>query len=676
MKHRMRGWAFVLVGPLFTLGFAAGSSASSFYSDFQTVTSVAENACLATTLSGNGDDCSYNRSNPGASQWIGPTFSAGYYASGAGPTQYADATIAPPVTTPGPILPLSGKSGIPVTGAIQIDDSGTPADPADDLIGGSLTLGPFDRNVGLGDGTRALEHFTRIDVKILSKMVSSATPNAGGGFDYVIGFGPPVPLVGSTTANGGFADGFPSEVASQSTSDPTDVGYWTAPGALGIASFEGNVGTSTQPATVVGYTCRTSVGAGEILCVDGPGLWATTAGAAFENVLIRVSTDATGVVTSASIVLVNEFKLPSSASANNSWQALTLDIGLAALRPTAIDDAFPLNGSSPVTVDVLANDLNLSNAPLTVVEVAGPLRGSITINADNTVTYAPNSGTVSDTFQYTIVNAAGFSSGSALVRVGNDVPVAHDDLASLRNAQFSQTYNRAVIVVNYKANDTGLGDTPITPAIVGPQPTHGTAFVDQATNDVVYGFAETSPGSATPGIFPIDRFMYSITDANGDSSTATVTVRGLSASRDGDRTTDKIDTVSGIAKTINILANDYGRTDSPVVVEISGPPFHGTVVINNDNTVTYTSDPKFRGAFVANPLTGQLICLSQTQCGDQFQYTIRNVEGDISSATVNINVYPPPTIKNGSAVDPWSLGGVIAFGAFRRRSRRYSERAA
>lgn len=79
---------------------------------------------------------------------------------------------------------------------------------------------------------------------------------------------------------------------------------------------------------------------------------------------------------------------------------------------TAIDVA--------VTIDVLANDFVFSTAsafPLVISAVTQGLNGSITINANDTVTYTPNQGfTGTDTFTYTADNIDG-RNDTATVRV-------------------------------------------------------------------------------------------------------------------------------------------------------------------------------------------------------------------------------------------------------------------
>jgi hypothetical protein len=67
--------------------------------------------------------------------------------------------------------------------------------------------------------------------------------------------------------------------------------------------------------------------------------------------------------------------------------------------------------------------------------------------------------------------------------------------------------------IDVLGNDTGLGDAPITIDVTA-QPGFGTAVV-------LDGQIQYSPGEGYEGS---DSFTYRVTDANAESSTATVTV--------------------------------------------------------------------------------------------------------------------------------------------------------
>ena len=79
--------------------------------------------------------------------------------------------------------------------------------------------------------------------------------------------------------------------------------------------------------------------------------------------------------------------------------------------PEAVNDAATTPSGSAVPVPVLGNDSDPEHAPLTVTAVTNGTNGTVTMNADGTVTYTPNPdfhGT--DTFTYTVNDGQGGTS--------------------------------------------------------------------------------------------------------------------------------------------------------------------------------------------------------------------------------------------------------------------------
>jgi len=99
-------------------------------------------------------------------------------------------------------------------------------------------------------------------------------------------------------------------------------------------------------------------------------------------------------------------------------------------RPVAVDDTATTQPDNPVTVNVLANDSDPDNQPLTITAVTAGTHGTVTTNG-MTVTYKPNAdynGT--DSFTYTISDGQaptpGTASGTVTMTITpvNDAPVA------------------------------------------------------------------------------------------------------------------------------------------------------------------------------------------------------------------------------------------------------------
>lgn len=108
--------------------------------------------------------------------------------------------------------------------------------------------------------------------------------------------------------------------------------------------------------------------------------------------------------------------------------------------PCGVDDAAGTTHGTPVTIPVLANDLDRSNTGLQVTAVTTPLRGSAAINpgvaaaaidlgaaVSSTVTYTPDTGfSGTDTFTYTVQDGLGITATArvAVLVAAPGVPAA------------------------------------------------------------------------------------------------------------------------------------------------------------------------------------------------------------------------------------------------------------
>ena len=277
-----------------------------------------------------------------------------------------------------------------------------------------------------------------------------------------------------------------------------------------------------------------------------------------------------------------------------------------ALVPLNVSDSVPIanpdsrNGSSreAINIDVLLNDTNLVDLPVTMQITQQPVNGTaapVTITRLNGtrwpgISYKSNlnsSGT--DTVKYTVTDNDGDVSneGTLTLTITNGTPVvAVDDTDRTVYAQLKTPLG----VVN---NDTGIDNTPLT-VTVTQQPAHGTATLVPA-DESESGLADVSYQSApgAPGYVGPDSLSYTVTDADGEvSAPATVTIQVISTpfAAEDDESTNQDTPV-----TVDVLANDGGLAYSPITVAIVGEPVNGTAVVNADNTITFTPKPGFTG---------------------------------------------------------------------------------
>jgi CshA-type fibril repeat protein len=270
--------------------------------------------------------------------------------------------------------------------------------------------------------------------------------------------------------------------------------------------------------------------------------------------------------------------------------------------PTANADFATTNEDASVSVDALANDTDGDGDTLTVA-AASANNGSVAINPDGTITYTPNADYNGvETITYTISDGNGGSDTSTIsvtVNPVNDNPVATDDNVS--------TNEDTVRTINVLANDTDVdGDSlTVTTALAA----NGTISINPD------GTLSYTPNTGFNGV---DTISYSISDGNGGTSSATVTVT-VNSVNDAPVANDDTASVSEDGSVaIDVLANDTDVDgDTPTVTAASAT--NGTVSINPDGTIQYTPNADFNGI-------------------DTITYTIDDGNGGVWSATVTVTV--------------------------------------
>lgn len=288
--------------------------------------------------------------------------------------------------------------------------------------------------------------------------------------------------------------------------------------------------------------------------------------------------------------------------------------------PVAVDDFYTVLGNTalnvPLATGLLNNDSDVENDPLTVntTPVSGPSNGSVTINANGTFTYVPNTGfSGTDSFEYQVSDGnGGFDTATAYIDVSEPVtgPLNAVDDAVMTN---EETLINIVVMANDALPTTGAFNIQST-----TPPTNGVITV-LANGTIDY----------TPNVdfFGVDTFTYTLADASGRTSTATVTVTVKNVQDPPIANADSGSTPEDTTlPNINILAND-SDPDNDMLTVTMATPGNGMVTINPDGTIDYTPNAGFFGT-------------------DTITYTITDGNGGFATSTVLINVAPvadPPT---------------------------------
>ncbi|MFV2067888.1 MAG: Ig-like domain-containing protein [Pirellulales bacterium] len=200
------------------------------------------------------------------------------------------------------------------------------------------------------------------------------------------------------------------------------------------------------------------------------------------------------------------------------------------VRPVARDEtffAYHVPTGNSVDILVLNKDSDDNRDPLTITGVTAPSFGAVNISADAAyITYTPNGAFVDDSFQYAIQDDHG---GTAVATVtiddemftdpyggyggggGSSAPTANDDFFYGFNA--SQTRNLHLL-----NNDTDPDGNQLTISGITTAPGAGQAAVSADGSYVTY---------TSNAAFSDDTFVYEVSDGNGNTATATVTLDDL-----------------------------------------------------------------------------------------------------------------------------------------------------
>lgn len=186
--------------------------------------------------------------------------------------------------------------------------------------------------------------------------------------------------------------------------------------------------------------------------------------------------------------------------------------------PVAKDDTTTYKGTSPLVIDVLANDTDGDSDPLYISAIAQQPKNGTAAIKNGKIEFTPNSKfTGDDSFKYTIEDGYG-GSATATVKISDTAPVAVDDAVTL-----SSLAPKKIAVL---ANDSDAEKDTLTIVSV-TSPSHGSATISGKL--VTY-----TPGGDFSGR---DSFTYTIRDGSGKTATATVTVRSARVAGAGQHST-------------------------------------------------------------------------------------------------------------------------------------------
>jgi len=282
--------------------------------------------------------------------------------------------------------------------------------------------------------------------------------------------------------------------------------------------------------------------------------------------------------------------------------------------PEAIDDTATIDEDNTILIDVLANDLDNDNDTLSIIEFTQGTNGTVSQDGEKLL-YTPNSNfNGTDSFTYTISDGFGGTTTATVtitIDMINDTPISIDDLAIVDE---DSTVSIEVLTNDYDFDNDTLNIIEFTQGINGT--------VTQVGDSLIY-----TPNANFNGN---DHFTYTISDGQGGTSSATVTIT-INPVNDAPVVNDDFATADEDSYVvIDVLLNDSDIDGNTFVVIGYANSSHGTVT-QDGNGLRYTPGPNFVGS-------------------DSFTYSVSDFQGGVSTGTVTITVNPindnPEAIDN------------------------------
>ncbi|EIF2844355.1 tandem-95 repeat protein, partial [Vibrio parahaemolyticus] len=274
--------------------------------------------------------------------------------------------------------------------------------------------------------------------------------------------------------------------------------------------------------------------------------------------------------------------------------------------PVAKDDTATTQEDTAVTIDVLPNDTDVDGDKLSIQSASVPSdQGTVEI-VDGKLVFTPAKNFHGDAeITYTVSDGA--LTGQATVKVTvnavNDTPVVESNIADQALAEDFTPYT---IDLNTAFSDVDNVDGELTFSV------SGNSNIQVA---IVNGIATITPTADWNGS---ETLTFTATDPSGESVSQTV---DFTVAPVVDIEADSADVVEDTPTIIKVLGNDtFEGKDKVVSLDAENGPKNGTVIVNNDGTVTYTPDDNYVGK-------------------DTFTYVVTS--GGVSeSTTVTVNVTP------------------------------------
>ncbi|EHK9063214.1 tandem-95 repeat protein, partial [Vibrio parahaemolyticus] len=302
-------------------------------------------------------------------------------------------------------------------------------------------------------------------------------------------------------------------------------------------------------------------------------------------------------------------------------ESTTVEVNVTPVNdaPVAKGDIATTQEDTAVTIDVLPNDTDIDGDTLRIDSASVPSdQGTVEI-VDGKLVFTPAenfNGNAEITYTVTDGSLTDQATVKVTVNAVNDTPVVESNLADQTLAEDFTTYT---IDLNTAFSDVDNVDGELTFSVSG----NSNVLVS-----IENGIATISPTADWNGS---ETLTFTATDPSGESVSQTV---DFTVAPVVDIEADSTNVVEDTPTIINVLGNDtFEGKDKVVSLDAENGPKNGTVIVNNDGTVTYTPNDNYVGE-------------------DTFTYIVTS--GGVSeSTTVSVDVTPEndaPVAKDDTAI--------------------------
>ncbi|MDO8607286.1 MAG: cadherin-like domain-containing protein [Phaeospirillum sp.] len=294
--------------------------------------------------------------------------------------------------------------------------------------------------------------------------------------------------------------------------------------------------------------------------------------------------------------------------------SVTIDFSAVNDAPVAVDHGLTAVEDTSKTfaaAEMLAGATDVDGDSLSVSGVGNASHGTVALNGDGSVSFTPDAdfnGVAS--FEYTVSDGhGGVTTKTATVTVAavNDAPVAMS-----KTVATNEDTALTILAASLLSGASDVESDALTLSSVGNAV--GGSVSRNAAGDVVFTPVANFNGTA--------HFDYTIADGNGSFDTKTVTVVVAQVNDAPVAVVQSLTAVEDMATTFSasqLLAGAVDVDADALTVSGVSNASHGTVALNGDGSVTFTSDADFDGTA-------------------SFDYTVSDGNGGFATQTVTVAV--------------------------------------